>query len=68
MKQNAARNETILNNNNKYVAGNLDSPEGEHTPTSRERRKDCTKSRVFPDLVADGYGTQEMPAFAGISK
>jgi len=42
--------------------------EGEHTPTSRGRREDCTGWRVFPDLEVDDYGTQEMPAFACIGK
>ena len=45
---------------------NLESIEDEHTPTSGECREDCTRSRVFPDLV-DG-GKQEIPAFACVSK
>jgi hypothetical protein len=47
---------------------NLECIEGEHTPTSGERREDCTKSRVFPDLVVDDYGAQEMLSFACIGK
>ena len=47
---------------------NLEGVEGEHTPTSGERREDCTKLRVFPDLVVDDDGSQEIPAFACIGK
>lgn len=47
---------------------NLEYIEGEHTPTSGERREDCTKSRVFPNLVVDDDGPQEMLAFACIDK
>ena len=47
---------------------NLEGVEGEHTPTSEGRREDCTKLRVFPDLVMDDHGTQEIPAFACIGE
>jgi hypothetical protein len=47
---------------------NLECMEGKHTPTSGERREDCTRSQVFPDLVAGDDGEQEIPAFACVSK
>ena len=47
---------------------NLECIEGEHTPTSGERREGCIKSRVFPNLVADDDGPQEISAFACVGK
>ena len=50
-----------------WVTTNLECIEGEHTPTSEERKEDCIRSQVLPDLVVDD-GTQETLACACVGK
>jgi len=68
MRQNAMRNDIILDNNNNPQLLRIWNIRSAHTPTLGERREGYIILRVFPGPIGDDYGLQERPAFACIGK